>query len=434
MKLNLKIISLVVFGVFAIGGFLLFANSSGGGGSNVQTIVVWGTLPDSVMRPIVESSGTKQLLIQYVEQDAENFERTLLEALAAGTGPDLFLVQHDNALQYQKFIFEIPYQSYARRTFQNTFTDQANVFLTATGITAIPLYTDPLVLYFNRTILSSAFITNPPQFWDELIALAPRLTVRNPSGGIQQSAIALGTTNNINHFKEVLTTMILQSGSPVVSRAADGSLDSALNRSFAGVANPTDSALRFYTSFSDTLKENYTWNTSLPESAQMFANGDLGLYIGFASELVGIRQRNANLNFDVTMVPQTRGSAIKATYGSMTGIAISKGTKNVAGALNAASLLAGSASVTALTNQLVLPPARRDLLSAQPADATYLATFYNAAIIAGGFPDPNTASTKAVFKRMIDSVTTRLTDSYSAIQRADNDMKTLLAPYKVSTQ
>lgn len=434
MKLSIQTISIIAFAAFAIGGFLLFANSSGSGASKVQTVVVWGTLPDTVMRPLVEIASTKQTLIEYVEQDSATFERTLLEALASGTGPDLFLITHDTALQYQKFIFEIPYQSYSRRVFQNTFTDQANAFLTPTGVLAFPLFTDPLVMYYNRSILSSAFITTPPQFWDEVIGFSTRVTLKNTTGALQQSAIALGTTNNIKHFKEILAMMILQAGNPIITQEADGRFASVMNTSFAGIGSPADSALRFYTSFADSVKENYTWNTSLPESSQMFTNGDLGLYIGFASELPTIRQRNANLNFDVTLVPQTRGSATKATYGSITGVAISKGSKNPSAAVTVASLLASAPVAGNLSNQLGLPPVRRDLLANQPADATYVATFYNAAIIARSFPDPGVEGTRAIFKRMVDNVNARIADSFNAVQRADTDIQTLLAPYNTVSQ
>ncbi len=429
MKLNVQIIIITVFVLFGVVGFILFSRSSGGGNSGSQTVVVWGTLPQIVMVPFAEKVTTKEYIVQYVEKNSETFERDLLEALAAGTGPDLFFINQENALLYRKFVYQIPYQSYSRRTYQNTFIDEANLFLTNDGIIALPLIIDPLVMYYNRSMLSSAFITNPPQFWDELVTVVPKLTRRTESGAIAQSALAFGTFDNINHAKEILSTLMLQAGSSLIGTNVNGKLQSLLSVQTSVVSNPADSALRFYSSFANSGMENYTWNSSLPNSSQMFTNGDLALYIGFSSELPGIRQRNTNLNFDITLIPQTRNSPIRATYGRITGLAVSKGSKNISGAIVTAGNMTKAQNVTEISIQLGLPPVRRDLLSLRSNDESYLSVFYNSAIIAQGFMDPDMNKTRLIFKRMVDNVNAGITESFQAVQRANSDINSLLSPY-----
>lgn len=431
MKINAQVIIISIFVLFGAIGFILFSRSGGGGSSqNNAAVVVWGTLDESIMRTFAEQVSTKNTSVTYVQKNQATFERDLLEALASGTGPDLFFVSQDNALKYQKFIYQIPYQSYARRTFENTFIDEARLFLTDTGIVAFPLIVDPLVLYYNRSILSSSFVTTPPQYWDELITLAPRLTQKSTSNAIMQSGIAMGTFDNVANAKELLTALMLQTGNPVVAKDSAGRWQTVMSQIVGGaVTSPADSALRFYTSFSDSTKENYTWNASLPNSRQMFANGELGLYVGFASDLPIIRSMNTNLNFDVTLLPQTRNSTLKATYGKIQALAVSKGSKNPAAAMVVANAMTNAANTTSISQQFGLPGARRDVLSVLPNQQTYLAVFANSAIISRGFADPDTAGSAGVFKRMIDNVNARIAEPYAAVQRAVADMNSLLAQY-----
>jgi ABC-type glycerol-3-phosphate transport system substrate-binding protein len=40
----------------------------------------------------------------------------------------------------------------------------------------MPLFVDPIVLYYNKDILSNEGIVNPPRTWDELFLLNSVLT------------------------------------------------------------------------------------------------------------------------------------------------------------------------------------------------------------------------------------------------------------------
>lgn len=433
MKLNIQLIIIGVFVLFTVVGFTLFSNSSAKAKNAVANIVVWGTFSDTILNTFAETVSTKTLKIEYVEKDPATFERDLLEALAAGNGPDLFVVSQEDALRYQKFVYQIPYQSYSRRAYENTFIEESQIFLTDQGIVALPFLIDPLVMYYNRALMASSFIIKPPEFWDELITLVPKITHKNNAGAITQSGVALGTFDNIAHPKEILSTFMLQAGNKIVARGGvNNQLQSIMLQSFSGISNPADSTIRYYTSFADTTKENYAWNASLPSSTQMFTSGDLALYFGYASELSGIRAQNPNLNFDVTLMPQTRNSGVKATYGKLEGIAISRGSHDINNAILAAAALTGKVAVTSVSQQVGLPPVRKDLLALVPTDASYTSVFYNSAIIAQGWTDPDSIGTNALFKRFVDSVNSHVVEPFAAAQRASVDMDALLKPYNVT--
>ncbi len=431
-KINFQIIIIGIFLIAAITGFILFSRASGGSSKSQQTITVWGTLDRSTMITFVDQLATKTLTVQYVQKNQDTFEQELLEALAAGTGPDLFIFSQENALKYRKFVLEIPYQSYQKRTYQNTFIEEANLFLTDTGITAFPMIVDPLVMYYNRLSLASAFITEPPKYWDELVTFVPRVTSRSVTGTLLQSGIGLGTYDNVQHAKEIFSAIVLQSGNTLVGRDNDGKYQATMRLEGTGIASPGASVLRYYTSFADNAMQNYTWNASLQKSDEMFVAGDVALYIGFASELPGLRARNPNLNFDVTLLPQTRNSVVKATYGRMYGIGISRGTRNAAIAASVAASFAGKDIISALSTQMGLPPVRKDLLLLRPDDATFTSVFYNSAIISRGWLDPDPLQSTPVFKRMIDNTNAQISEPYQSINRADTDLNVLLRAYNTN--
>jgi hypothetical protein len=63
-----------------------------------------------------------------------------------------------------------------------------------------------------------------------------------------------------------------------------------------------------------------------------FLEGKLALYFGMGSERESLERDNANLNFDVTTVPQGSGATIQRNYGDFYALAIPRASKNTSGA------------------------------------------------------------------------------------------------------
>ncbi|MBX4206548.1 extracellular solute-binding protein, partial [Candidatus Parcubacteria bacterium] len=299
---------------------------------------------------------------------------------------------------------------------QNTFAQEGEMFLFPDGVYALPLSIDPLVLYYNRDILSSAGIAKPLAYWDEVYAQAAKLTKKDAAGNIIQSTIALGETRNIPDFKETFSLLLLQAGS-LITQNAQGALRSALLTNPGLPLAPAESALDFYTQFVNPSKPFYSWNRVMPEAQTYFAAGDAAYYVGFASELSAIRKKSPTLNFAVSSVPQSRVAGKSLTYGRVYGLALSRGTKDAPAALAAATTLASQASAAALSQALGLPPARRDLLAAAPPSASESA-FYVAALQARGWLDPNPAGSKTAFQEAVEAVTSgrlRVSEALNAL-------------------
>ncbi len=436
---NFQIILTGLFIIFAVVAVLIFSGiikigSSGTNSAATGNVVLWGTLPNASMGKLLREylqAKESTFSITYVQKNPLTIDNDLVEAIASGTGPDLVFVSNDKILKYRNKIMPIPYTSLSQATFQSTLIQEGDLYLAPQGILGIPIMVDPLVMYYNLDMLQSAGIALPPATWNDLVALVPKLTIPDVAvNSIKKSTVALGTYSNITHAKDVLSLFFLQAGNPIVMRK-----DTELNSVLAGSTNSTLSdgskkALQFYMSFADPAQAAYSWNRSRPDSRTSFIQGDLAFYFGYASELFSIQTQNPNLNFNVALMPQPKDAQAKVTFGRITGISVLKSSKNIPGAFAAASLMATAdfeSQLVALPD-ISLPPVRRDLLSARPTGTTqqYVSTFYNSALIARAWLDPDITATDKLFSDIINNSYSGLLTYDSALNQASNTLDLIL--------
>jgi ABC-type glycerol-3-phosphate transport system substrate-binding protein len=148
----------------------------------------------------------------------------------------------------------------------------------------IPLGYDALTLYINEDIFARAGKT-PPATWDDFRQLALELTTKDENGNIVISGAALGRTENVDHWQEIVGLMMMQNG--------------------VDLSNPTgqlaQDAIVFYTVFS---KVDGVWNETLPPSTVSFANGNVAMYLAPTWRAFEIQQINPDLRFRTVPVPQ----------------------------------------------------------------------------------------------------------------------------------
>ncbi len=427
-NLGVKNIVTLIFIVGAVLAFLVFSGAikfdSGKQKARGQ-VVVWGTIPYSIMQTYVDQSKTKDLTILYKTKDPETFEEDLINAFASGTGPDLFIMPHENILRHVDKVFVIPYESYPRVKYESTYINEARVFLNDTGVIAVPLSVDPLVMYYNKQLVSSAFLVDIPKYWDEFTDFVSKITVADANGKIRVSGVALGTYDNIMNAKGILSTLLLQNGNKIVSTDP---ITTKKRSELALTEKSFDQAtqvLNFYTSFTQFGNDNYSWNEAVIPSRDKFISGELALYFGKASELEDIRKKNPNLDFGVSLMPQINETSIKSTFGSMLGIAVSKQSKNIGSAIAVASKFASSKITEQLSQDLRVAPARKDLLGMKVDDAM-TTLLYHSAIIANAWIDPDPEATDQLFRQLIRSVNTGSLTLSDALRRANADLDSIL--------
>ncbi len=432
-----NVFQLAVLGFFfvaALVGVILFAGyrAKPPEGALANEVTLWGTVSEAEMGPFLfetaERLSEKNFKVRYVAKRPEAFERELLEALASGSGPDLLLLPQDEILRYADKLRVIPFEFYPERTFKDTFVEEGELYLGRDGLIGLPFSIDPLILYWNRTIFSSAGLVRPPAYWDEFFLLARDLTIRSDAGTILRSAVALGEYANVTHAKDILATLIFQAGNPIVRRDSAGDPQAVLAEGSPVLAtSPADAALRFYIDFSNPLKPTYSWNRSLPTSRDAFIAGDLATYLGYASEVADIRAKNPNLNFDVAMVPQARESGTKATHGRMLALAVTLNARFADDAWRAAQIMSSAEAQQLWSELSLLPPVRRDLLEQKPSDDARAALFYEAAIQARGWLDPDPAESAIVFRDMVEDTVAGRSRIGVATLRAQSELGALLS-------
>jgi ABC-type glycerol-3-phosphate transport system substrate-binding protein len=452
-----QIILMSVFGASAIVGVLVFAIlTSTGTQSTIGPVVIWGTFDSKSISQIIQdsSNGDANLaLVTYVQKDQATYEADLTRALASGNGPDLFIMSQDQAITDASEVSLIPYTEVSPSQYQNLFISATSPFMLHDGIVALPFIADPLVLFWNKDLLGSAGVTEAPKFWSQLFTTPMQsLTTKDDSGTLTQNLIALGEYGNIDHAKDILATLIMQVGGAITTRdPTTGDLTGSLGKADTSGSlegTPAESALRFYTEFSDPSKNYYSWNRAQPLASMAFAHGTSALYIGYASEQSEIEKINPNLKFAMARIPQSGSTQGPITTARVYAIAISRNSRNIVGAKTIAYTLVSAPFSNAIANSYGMVSPRRDVLTpstikAAPTsvdpkvNAARAAAFASStpdedvitqsAIIAQGWSDPDPLKTNEIFRAMIEDTTSGAILLAEAIGRANSQLLAIIA-------
>ncbi len=429
-----QIIIMIVFVLMAFVGLFLFASYSGTkmGSKSIGTVVIWGTVPQAAIqnelsRIVQSNKGYNN--IAYVQQPLESFDTSLSSAIAAQNGPDLILISQEQLMSERNKINLITFSdSVPKRSFvDSTYLPEFSLFATNAGTYGIPYVLDPMVLYYNKTILNSSGVSVPPTSWEGIVGLASTLT-KTTGGEISQATIPFGTYENLSNGRGVLSLLFLQAGSPITQSVNTGVrtvLADTSTQSTNG-ATPTQSVLNFYTQFSDPSRTVYSWNSNFANDRQAFIAGNLAFYVGYASELPTLQAANPNLSFDMATIPQPQTAKAAVDYGLAYAFAIPKASKNPSGALSAALALADKGYESIGAQSLSMAPAQRALLVVDPNDV-FTPVFYPLALISKGWLSPAPTATDPIFSAMITNVTSGRLEVQNALSAAAQALDAALA-------
>ncbi len=256
----------------------------------------------------------------------EEFDKLFVNALADDVGPDLVSMHVRWLGRYQHRLAAMPSSvKIASLTYKGKYskepvvTFETNAMPSIRGIQSnfagtvaddvvydgyvygLPLALDSLAVYYNKDLLDQSGIAVPPTDWEELRDAIIASTRFDTSGNIVQSGIALGTAQTVANASDIFAALMMQNGVSVMDK---GSVTLAYNiRSLQG-SHPTLEALRFYTDFSRPTKEVYSWNDTLGDAFESFAQGRSVFYVGFAYDQARIRARAPQMNLSVIPLPQ----------------------------------------------------------------------------------------------------------------------------------
>jgi ABC-type glycerol-3-phosphate transport system substrate-binding protein len=409
MKLRpFELALVIIFIVLSAVALLLlstFQSSQSSDGPLIGEVTIWGTLDregiDTILDELAVSNEAYDK-VRYRQLDSRSFEQTLTNALADGTGPDIMLISHEQIVDLRRRIAPISYDSFPIRDIRSSYVDGAEIFALSDGLYAYPIAVDPLMMYWNRDLLTNEGFLTPPRTWEDLVnTYVPRLTTRDFDRSITRSALAFGEFDNVTNAFGIMSMLLIQSGSEGIEEVGTF-YEINLNRAVSG-GQPLTTALDFYTRFARPNNALYSWNRTFTSDRLSFLAGDLALYFGYGSESVDIERANPNLNFDIAEVPQGATASVRRTYGQFYGAALVRNTDNVTGASVVLSTLAGQAIAERIARENQMAPVYRNSLAAG-SNGTYEREYYRSAAVAFGWLNPARTSTDIIFATAVREV------------------------------
>jgi multiple sugar transport system substrate-binding protein len=244
----------------------------------------------------------------------------------------------------------------------------------------LPLSLDTMAVFYNKDILDRASIAEVPKNWKELQEAVKKITKLDKAGKILQAGVALGTSNNIAGYDDILASMFEQSGLPFVDKITGRPRFQATIGATSEDQPPAMSVMDFYTDFSNPASEFYSWNKDQPPALDSFANGSLAFFFGYSYHTAAIKARAPQLNFGVVPLFQfnPENPTNVANYWVQ---AVTKKSKNQEAAWGLIDFLAHSPATKTYLDKTNRPTALRTYISSQ-RENTELEPFVSQVLVA----------------------------------------------------
>lgn len=288
------VIGLVVLAILAGIGLLaknfLFKSENT---SNVQgakkVITYWGLWePDAVMNGLIEQyeKDNPGVDIQYINSSKQDYYARLQNSFSRNP-PDIFRIHNTWVPVMKSKLAPVPQDTVEKLGLNtNYFSVVPRTLSSGNQFYAIPLMIDNLALFYNKELLAATGET-PPRTWWGMQDLAKNIKVTDEKGNLKIASVPLGTTNNIDHWSDILGLMMVQNGVNLEQPTTDPEL--------------IQDVLEFYSLF---YVRDKVWDATFPNSTLAFATNKTIFYFGPSWRIFNIVDINPNLDFAVTSVPK----------------------------------------------------------------------------------------------------------------------------------
>ena len=263
--------------------------------SQPANLTYWGLWEqESTTKPLIDEyqAAHPKVTISYVFQSPREYRERLQNSLSMSKGPDIFRIHSSWIPMFKNDLSSVPADVYSASEFESVFYPTVKSDLRLAGnYAAIPLEFDGLAMYINDDLLAKSGQTVPTT-WEDLRSVAKAISVCESEDGscsagdrIQISGAALGTTENIDHWQDILAVIMLQNNVNLNSPSG----------------KPAEDALAYYTGFSTT---SHFWDATLPSSTQAFAQGQVAIYFAPSWRGFDLQAINPRLKFSLHPIPQ----------------------------------------------------------------------------------------------------------------------------------
>ena len=383
-------------------------------------LTLWGFDEPAVWNEVLSAyrDVRSKVDINYQQKNRESFEDELLNSISRGQSPDVIVFPSYDLGKHADKLSAAPPILITEREIEQQYIDAGRTFVTSEKhVLGIPLFADALILFYNKDLFTKSFITLPPATWDEFLESAQKLTTKTPSGEISVAGAALGRAHNIKNAPLILTSLFLQSGERIIGNNNKVVLGEPIG--------PAESAMRFFGDFANQRKTSYTWSFALPEAADFFLAGKLGMYFGLMSEFDTLLTKNPHLVFSVSPIPTFTGAPRTATAGTLFAAAVPKASRNWRQAWSFAVFLGNKETAALYAEQARTVSVRRDVLPTYASDLVK-SVFAKSVLSLALWPDPDTVKSDAILRTLIEEAAQGRLTIREALEKANAQLSELI--------
>jgi multiple sugar transport system substrate-binding protein len=257
----------------------------------------WGLWEsEEIMNGVIGDYEAKNpnIKINYKRNQLEDYRTRLASRLAKSSAEatdnvDIFRIHNTWVPMFRNYLEPVPTDKVSAIGLETDFFNIYSNDLKENGKwLSVPLMYDGLALFYNKDLLEKAGI-EIPRIWWEFQEAAIQLTVKDQKKNIQIAGAGIGVVNsNVEHWSDILGLMTKQNGIDFIKNInTDKNLEDAL---------------KYYVSF--TRSSQNVWDTTLPNSTELFASGKLAFYFGDSWRVFDLANLNKDLNYGIVTIPQ----------------------------------------------------------------------------------------------------------------------------------
>lgn len=366
--------------------------------------------------------------IEYKKFTYPEYEKTVVESLAAGKGPDLWSIHNSWVPKHLDKIAPVAGTILSPDKYQETYVDVlASDFIFKNSVYGLAFSVDTLALYYNKDLFNTAGIAQPPLTWEEFKEDVKKLTKTDELGNITQSGAALGTAKNVNRAVDILYLLMLQNGTRMTDEERTRATFTAKAKTKEGETFlPGPDALIFYTDFANPKKTVYTWNPSMPNSIDAFVDEKAAMTFNYAYQNATIKSKAPRLNYAVAPAPQLEADPQKSVnFANYWGEVVSNASPNREVAWDFLIYLANTEQVANYVKLTQRAASRRDVLETQLEDPD-LKTFARQALTAKSWYQKDTGAIENIFIETIEGVALGEASAEETLSKAENRISALM--------
>lgn len=417
--------------------WILLAVFAGGGNEQPEpedegpiTLTYWRVFDDTdkFQQQIDEyQAAHADVKIEYRKLTFQEYEQALVDALASGRGPDIFMVHNTWLPRYFNKIAPLPKDRYKISDYEREFYPPARETIRDSRIYGLPLAIDTLGMFVNDNLELESEVGDSPQTWEALIGRDGNQNLlrqinRRSGNTFTRSAVALGD-NNVSRSQDLLALMMLQNRTRMTN---DQNTQATFNltQDVEGQQRPLGRiGLEFYTSFADPRSPNYSWNGRSGNSVRAFADDKVAYFFGYSYHAKEVERLNPDLQYQIKKIPQIAGTS-PVNYASFWAETVSRTSRHQKEAWDFVRFLTGVEPMRTYAEAAEAIPARKDVSASGELDV-----LQEQLESARSWYKGDAQKADAIFSRMVTAVL-RGERPQNVIDRGANDLTDVLRQLK----